>query len=164
MRKDRAKLHEWYRVNKPCLDRAIQSSKFDITEVVTGKAKGFDKLGESWADESHIPTRPFPAKWDIYGKVAGRIRNREMAQYADALIAITYGTPGTRNMINEMRELRKPLFVLDLSLEVALSNRLGVAGRTTEPAAKSPTVTGVGVGSIQGKPASADRVGLGRGH
>lgn len=46
----------------------------------------------------------FPADWDKYGRRAGPIRNREMAEYADALLAYWDGkSRGTKNMIEEAR-------------------------------------------------------------
>jgi hypothetical protein len=52
-----------------------------------------------------VPLKIFPAQWSIYGKGAGYIRNREMAQYADALIAFWDGkSKGTKNMIDEAKK------------------------------------------------------------
>ncbi len=43
--------------------------------------------------------------WDIHGKSAGHIRNAEMADYADALIAFWDGkSRGTANMIENARK------------------------------------------------------------
>lgn len=84
---------------------AIQESGFEITEVVCGKARGVDTLGERWAKEKGIHVAYHPADWEKHGKAAGPIRNRQMAQNADALIAVHDGiSPGTRNMIEEARK------------------------------------------------------------
>ena len=41
-----------------------------------------------------------PAKWDKHGNSAGMIRNSQMADYADGLIALWDGeSRGTKNMI-----------------------------------------------------------------
>ena len=73
--------------------------KSEITEVVTGKCKGVDTLGERWADEKGLPKKPFPADWNKFGDAAGPIRNEEMAKYADAAIIIhREGSRGTQNM------------------------------------------------------------------
>ena len=58
------------------------------TGIVSGGARGVDKLGEQIADEQHIPVTKFLADWDNYGKGAGFIRNEEMAKYADELLAV----------------------------------------------------------------------------
>jgi len=70
-------------------------------EIVSGTAKGADKLGERYAEERQYPIKRFPADWGTYGKKAGYIRNTEMAEYAEALIAFWNGTSkGTEHMIN----------------------------------------------------------------
>lgn len=92
---------------------AIEACKFDrITEIVSGKAKGVDTIGEQYALEYNIPITEFPANWSKYGKAAGQIRNKEMADYADALVAVWDGySKGTAGMITIMRKLNKPVYV-----------------------------------------------------
>ena len=71
-------------------------------EIVSGGASGADALGERYARERGYRIRQFPAEWERYGLKAGPLRNREMAKYADALIAYWDGTSrGTKNMIDE---------------------------------------------------------------
>ncbi len=80
--------------------RAIDKSDFEVTEVVSGCARGVDTLGERWANAHKIPIKHFPALWAIHHRAAGPIRNREMAGYADALVAIYFeDSRGTANMI-----------------------------------------------------------------
>jgi YspA, cpYpsA-related SLOG family len=67
---------------------AIDASGFSITECVCGGARGADMLGALVCHEAGIPVRLFPADWDTFGKAAGPIRNRQMAEYADALICV----------------------------------------------------------------------------
>jgi hypothetical protein len=83
-----------------------------ITEVVSGGAKGPDTLGEMWAALFEVPVKKYPPDWDLHGKAAGPIRNKQMAEYADGLIAIwDYKSRGTLNMINNMKKLGKPVFI-----------------------------------------------------
>jgi hypothetical protein len=94
--------------------QAIQDSGFgpDTTEVVSGGAPGIDTLGEVRAALSGMPVKRFPADWKKYGRSAGPIRNRAMAEYADRLLAVWDGqSRGTKNMIDEMTKLGKPVFV-----------------------------------------------------
>lgn len=92
--------------------KAIEQSKFDITEVVSGGARGIDWCGEKWAEANDVPIKRFPAQWNVYGKRAGFIRNVEMAEYADALIAIWDGeSRGTRHMIHEAQKRQLPVFI-----------------------------------------------------
>lgn len=84
-----------------------------ITEIVSGCAKGADYLGEQYALENGIPLKYFPADWDTHGRAAGPIRNKQMADYADALIVVWDGSSrGTKNMIDNMHKLNKPVFIV----------------------------------------------------
>lgn len=80
---------------------AILESGFDITEIVSGGARGVDTMGELTAEFLGIPCSRFPADWKTHGRHrAGPIRNRQMADYAEALIAIWDGeSSGTKDMI-----------------------------------------------------------------
>ena len=83
------------------INQTVFESKFKISEVVSGTARGVDRLGERWAKENNVQIKQFPANWDKLGKSAGVIRNKQMAEYADALIAIWDGhSVGTKHMIN----------------------------------------------------------------
>ena len=56
-------------------------SKFnpsDILEVVSGGARGADKLGEQFAQEFGLKTNIFLPDWEKYGKQAGFIRNTDI--------------------------------------------------------------------------------------
>src|SRR5262249_33482486 len=97
-------------------ERAVRWSGLLITEVVSGQAPGIDMAGEDWARLYSIPSTPFPAAWTdlsypdarirrridgtLYDANAGHRRNRWMADYAEALLAIWDGrSHGTGSMI-----------------------------------------------------------------
>lgn len=83
----------------------------EITEVVSGTAKGVDTAGEEYADFHRIPVKKFYPDWNTHGKAAGPIRNRQMAEYADALLLIWDGTSrGSASMKTEMSLLGKPVY------------------------------------------------------
>ena len=92
------------------VEEAINESGFEITEIVSGLAKGPDTFGIEWAHRNNIPVKKFPADWAKFGQSAGMIRNKEMAEYDDALIAVWDGkSSGTKNMIQLAtdKQLRK---------------------------------------------------------
>lgn len=108
--------------NVPMIFKAIEDSKFVIAEVVSGTAGGVDKVGELWAQSKGIPVKRFPAAWEDlshpdaiirtrpdgtqYDVRAGGRRNRQMAEYAEALIAIWDGeSKGTDDMVEQAQEL-----------------------------------------------------------
>ena len=95
---------------------AVRRSGFNITQVVSGLARGGDMLGIEWADNHSIGVLTFAAQWiskdgerDLS---AGRVRNTKMAEYADALVAVWDGeSNGTAHMIREMQKRNKPVYV-----------------------------------------------------
>ena len=100
--------------NRSVVEEAIQRSGFDVEEVVSGHARGVDRLGEQWANKQNIPYHVYPAQWDEHGNAAGVIRNDRMAGVADALIAVWDGaSEGTKHMVTCMhREHEKPVFMM----------------------------------------------------
>lgn len=100
----------------PLVSAAVYDSRWLllITEVVSGASRGIDAAGERWAASLGFPVKRFPADWKKHGRAAGPRRNREMAAYADALVAIPHPTQesrGTADMIEAMRALGKPVHV-----------------------------------------------------
>jgi len=91
-------------VVQAAMNVADQDHGINITEGVSGAARGVDTIGADLCMESDIPVRYFPAAWNTYGKRAGYLRNERMAHYADALIAIWDGkSRGTKHMIDLAR-------------------------------------------------------------
>ena len=87
-------------------------------EIVSGCARGADRLGERFAEEHGYSIARFPADWDTYGKQAGVKRNRQMAKYATeegyhgVLIAFWDGeSRGTKNMIETAGKLNMKVCV-----------------------------------------------------
>lgn len=81
-------------------------------EIVSGLAKGADTLGKKWAKANGIKCYEFPAKWTTYGKRAGYLRNREMAEFASAVLVFWDGvSKGTQHMINLGHEYNLPVAV-----------------------------------------------------
>jgi hypothetical protein len=94
------------------IERAVQESGFNVTEVVEGGARGVDTLAFDWAHREGIPVKVFVPDWSI-GRQAGILRNVEMADYADAVIAIWNGkSRGTEHMISIAYKRQMPCYVL----------------------------------------------------
>ena len=69
-------------------------------EIVSGAARGADLLGEKYAQEKGFSIKQFKPDWSI-GKSAGFLRNKEMAEFADALICFwDKKSKGTKHMID----------------------------------------------------------------
>lgn len=89
--------------------KELKSNGFNINkeyvEIISGTAKGADKLGEQFAKEFKLKLVQFPANWNL-GRQAGYLRNSEMSKYAKqdkevgVLIAFWNGSNGTKHMID----------------------------------------------------------------
>ena len=94
----------------------ILENQIDI-EIVSGTAKGADKLGEHYASLKGHSVIQFPADWDKHGKAAGYVRNKEMAEYSDALIAFWDGeSKGTKHMIDLAQTKGLKIHVINTNL------------------------------------------------
>lgn len=81
--------------------------------IVSGMARGADKLGHQFALTENVKVYEFPADWETHGKAAGFIRNLDMADFADGLLAFWDGqSRGTQHMFEAMRNRRKPVHIV----------------------------------------------------
>ena len=93
--------------------KAVSDSGFVPTEIVSGGAQGIDLAGELYAERNNIPVKRFIPDWAKYGAAGGPIRNKEMSEYAEALIAVWDGTSrGTKNMLDHMYRKKKKVFLV----------------------------------------------------
>ena len=85
------------------LDKLL-AGKTNIT-IVSGTARGADRLGERYASEHNLRIERFPAEWEKYHKGAGPIRNMQMDQSADTVIVFWDNeSSGTKNIIECARK------------------------------------------------------------
>ena len=83
--------------------------KFPLgTIVIHGAAKGADILGGFVADKLGFEVIPFPAKWKIYGKGAGPVRNQQMIDEGRPDLVLAFHeniseSRGTKDMVNRAR-------------------------------------------------------------
>ncbi len=96
------------------LDILLAGREFTL---ISGNAKGVDRIAEKYAKEHMIEVKPFIPDWDTYRKSAGMKRNVEMAKVSDMLIAFwDRESNGTGHMIRTMNEMKKPVFIVDITL------------------------------------------------
>jgi predicted Rossmann fold nucleotide-binding protein DprA/Smf involved in DNA uptake len=103
--------------NYKLIEEAIERSgwKGKITSIVSGGAKGMDEIGILWAQKNKLTWSTFYPEYSRYGQGAPLVRNRKMAEFADALIAIWDGfSSGTANMVTNMVAEGKPVVVVRL--------------------------------------------------
>lgn len=81
----------------------------DLT-VVSGGARGIDKLAEEWAENNVLKTKIYEADWDRDGKSAGFMRNARIVNEADMVIAFWDGkSKGTKHSIDLAIKAGKPV-------------------------------------------------------
>jgi hypothetical protein len=88
-------------------------SKLNITLIVSGGAKGADTLGERYADEHNIPKKIFLPDWEKHGKVAGFLRNTDIINEAELIVAFWDGhSKGTKDSINKAEKQGKKIIIV----------------------------------------------------
>lgn len=84
-----------------------------VSEIISGGAQGADRLAEIYAKEYQIPIRIFKADWKTYGKRAGPMRNKQIVEEADEVVAFWDGTSrGTLSTIEYAREKGIPIQIV----------------------------------------------------
>lgn len=85
--------------------------------IISGRARGIDLQGELYAELHDIPVEQYPADWTL-GRGAGLMRNKTMADKAEALVAIWDGqSPGTAHMIKIAREMKLKVYVMIVDIK-----------------------------------------------
>lgn len=112
-----------YELLKEKCNNILSAKRQDSNIVIlSGTAKGADRLGERYARERGFLLRRFPADWDKDGNKAGPIRNAKMADNADALIAFWDGTSrGTAHMIMTAKEKGLATRVINYKIAVKMN-------------------------------------------
>ena len=92
---------------------AIEELPDQAVSIVSGMARGADRIGYEFAQRNNVQCYAFPADWDRYGKAAGYRRNEDMAAFADGVLAFWDGqSRGTKHMIETMQRLNKRVWVV----------------------------------------------------
>ena len=85
----------------------------DDDSIVSGGAKGADTLGKKYARDNYLSTATFLPDWDKYGKSAGFIRNQQIVDACDMVLAFWDGkSKGTQDTINKAKAQKKPTFIV----------------------------------------------------
>ena len=95
------------------MEKTLTQLSFNITEIVSGGAKGADSLGEKYALMKNIPTKIYLPDWEKFGKSAGMIRNADIIKNSDFVIAFWDGiSKGTKHSIDLSKKTNKKLLVI----------------------------------------------------
>lgn len=92
--------------------KAVLDSYEDITEIVSGGAKGADGLAKKYAEEKNIPLTEYRPDYKKFGKAAPLKRNTTIIEESDKVIAFWNGkSKGTKDSISKAEERNVPVSV-----------------------------------------------------
>ena len=84
----------------------------EVGQVVHGGDIGVDTLTEQWAKNNNIESIIFPPNYEVYGKRAPLVRDKEMVEYADLVIAFYDGqSHGTKYVIDYCKDIGRKCIV-----------------------------------------------------
>ena len=85
----------------------------DCSEIVSGGAKGVDTCAAEYARRWGLKLTEFLPQYERYGRIAPIMRNREIVDYADKVLAFWDGrSKGTRSVIQYAEKKGKPCEVI----------------------------------------------------
>ena len=94
------------------LDEVLSDAPLDKTVILSGHCSGVDELAELYAKERGCELMLYPADWKRYGRGAGPIRNKQMVEKSDWVIAFWDGhSPGTASLIFHAQKMKKKVFI-----------------------------------------------------
>lgn len=85
----------------------------EVTEIVSGGAKGIDTCAREYASANGLKLTEFLPEYKKYGRGAPLLRNIEIIDYADEVLAFWNGTSrGTKYVIDQCKKKNKKVTVI----------------------------------------------------
>ena len=85
--------------------------------IVSGGAVGIDSLGAQWAELRKLKTEIYLPDYKQYGKSATFLRNQQIIDNSDYLIAITTGSNGTADSIKRAVKKNIPIKIIKYDIQ-----------------------------------------------
>lgn len=102
-----------YNLMAEVLDAILANRHPNIT-IISGKARGADRLGEIYAKSKGYSVLQFPAEWEKYGRNAGFKRNALMVSHADVCVIFWDGkSKVTQHMISLCEKQNVPFVLIN---------------------------------------------------
>ena len=87
----------------------------NVSEIVSGGAKGVDSCAREYAEKNKIPLKEFLPDYKRYGRGAPLKRNMEIIEYADKVIAFWDGrSKGTKFVIDNCKKSGKAIEIIEI--------------------------------------------------
>lgn len=87
-------------------------NKDHVAQIVSGGANGVDKLAEDWAKQNRIDFVEFKPNYKIYGKRAPLVRDEEIIDYCDVVIAFwDKKSSGTLYTLQYATKMNRPIYL-----------------------------------------------------
>lgn len=94
------------------LERTLK--RINITKIISGYADGADKLADQYAKKFNIPIRNYLPDWSKYGLNAGFIRNTDIVNDSDLIVAFHDGiSSGTADSIEKAKKQKKKILIIN---------------------------------------------------
>jgi len=99
--------------NEVLFTETIKSLPFEITEIISGGAKGADTLAANWANQHSIKLTVYKPDWAKYGKAAGVVRNKLIVEDCEyCLVFWDSKSCGTKFSIDYCNKLNKTIRIV----------------------------------------------------
>lgn len=84
----------------------------DVTEIVSGGAKGVDLCAKEYAQQKKIKYTEFLPEYNKYGKYAPLKRNLKIIEYSDEIYVFWDGvSPGTKYVVSQCEKSGKTIHI-----------------------------------------------------
>lgn len=94
------------------LEKSLSSVNVTIDVIVSGGAKGADSLAAAYAKNHGIELLEFLPEYSRYGRAATIVRNRQIVDASDVVIAFWDGTSkGTKSSLDYARKNNKQVII-----------------------------------------------------
>ena len=91
----------------------IEKYLLDGDEIVSGGAVGVDACAAEYAKEKGLKLTVFLPQYERYGRAAPIVRNKEIVDYADTIVAFWNGvSKGTQSVIKYAQKTGKPCRII----------------------------------------------------
>jgi predicted Rossmann fold nucleotide-binding protein DprA/Smf involved in DNA uptake len=87
----------------------------EVDTVISGGASGIDRIAEQYADLNRLSKHILRPRYDLYGRAAPLLRNKQMVDMADAVLIVWDGcSKGTKYTLEYAKKTNKPITVVKI--------------------------------------------------